>query len=172
MDKKPNILFFFTDQQRWDTCGCYGQKLDITPNLDKMAEEGVLFENAYSCQPVCGPARAALQTGKYPTRLGCETNHRRLPVDENTVAKQLAAAGYETAYIGKWHLASCGPKDGPDNFREQPVPPDLRGGFKDYWLASDVLELRLPDGPVREWSERLPRPDDASLSLRDADGHW
>ena len=55
---KPNIIFIFTDQQRFDTCGCYGQKLDITPNLDKMAKEGVLFQHAFTNQPVCGPARS------------------------------------------------------------------------------------------------------------------
>jgi arylsulfatase A-like enzyme len=69
--KKPNIIFFFTDQQRWDTCGCYGQELPITPHLDKMAAQGVRFNHAYTCQPVCGPARASLQTGKYPTEVGC-----------------------------------------------------------------------------------------------------
>ncbi|MBN2390590.1 MAG: sulfatase-like hydrolase/transferase, partial [Anaerolineae bacterium] len=79
---KPNILFIFSDQQRWDTCGCYGQALDITPNLDRMAREGVRFEQAFTCQPVCGPARASLQTGKYPTEVGCHTNHRMLPLDE------------------------------------------------------------------------------------------
>ncbi|MFQ9872808.1 MAG: sulfatase-like hydrolase/transferase, partial [Oscillospiraceae bacterium] len=67
MKKQPNIVFFFVDQQRWDTAGCYGQPLDITPNLDRMAEEGTLFQNAYTCQPVCGPARACLQTGRYAT---------------------------------------------------------------------------------------------------------
>lgn len=53
MNKKPNIIFYFSDQQRWDTMGCYGQKLPVTPNLDKTAEEGTVFENAYTCQPVC-----------------------------------------------------------------------------------------------------------------------
>ncbi|HOB23202.1 MAG TPA: sulfatase-like hydrolase/transferase, partial [Bacillota bacterium] len=61
----PNIVFFFTDQQRWDTAGCYGQELNITQNLDQLAADGVRFENAFTCQPVCGPARACLQTGKY-----------------------------------------------------------------------------------------------------------
>lgn len=107
----PNILFIFSDQQRWDTCGCYGQPLDITPNLDRMASEGVRFENAFTCQPVCGPARAALQTGKYATEVGCHVNHRMLPLDEKTLAHYLEEQGYDTAYIGKWHLASFG-----DNF--------------------------------------------------------
>ncbi len=140
-DKKPNILFFFSDQQRWDTCGCYGQELPITPNLDRMAAEGVKFENAFTCQPVCGPARACIQTGKYATELGCHTNNRMLPIDEPTIAKWLCEAGYEAGYIGKWHLASRGPRDGAESFRDRPVPPERRGGYKDYWLASDVLEF-------------------------------
>jgi uncharacterized sulfatase len=53
----PNILFLFSDQQRWDTCGCYGQPLDITPNLDELSKEGVRFENVFTCQPLCGPAQ-------------------------------------------------------------------------------------------------------------------
>ena len=139
--EQPNILFFFTDQQRWDTCGCYGQKLPITPNLDRMAVEGVMFEKAFTCQPVCGPARACIQTGKYATEMGVHTNNRLLPIDEPTIAKWLSAAGYEVGYIGKWHLASRGPKDGPDDFRTKPVPLERRGGYKDFWLASDVLEF-------------------------------
>ena len=58
MAKKPNIIFFFTDQQRADTVGAYGCKLGLTPNLDRMAEEGVQFDLAFTAQPVCGPARA------------------------------------------------------------------------------------------------------------------
>lgn len=140
-EKRPNILFFFSDQQRWDTCGCYGQELPITPNLDRMAAEGVRFDKSFTCQPVCGPARACLQTGKYATEMGTHTNNRMLPLDEPTIAKWLNAAGYETGYIGKWHLASSGPKDGKDDFRTKPVPVERRGGYKDYWLASDVLEF-------------------------------
>jgi uncharacterized sulfatase len=139
--RKPNVIFFFTDQQRWDTCGCYGQPLPVTPNLDRMASEGVRFENAFTCQPVCGPARAVLQTGKFATQVGCETNHRILPRDQKTVAHWMSEAGYEVGYIGKWHLASFGEGGGPDDFRRSPVPLERRGGYKDYWLASDVLEF-------------------------------
>ena len=137
--KRPNIVLLFADQQRWDTCGCYGQPLDITPNLDRMADEGVRFEHAFTCQPVCGPARACLQTGKYATEVGCHINHRMLGINERTIAHYLSENGYDTGYIGKWHLASCGPLGGGDNFRVKPVPRERRGGY-DYWLASDVLE--------------------------------
>jgi arylsulfatase A-like enzyme len=137
---QPNILFVFSDQQRWDTCGCYGQRLPLTPHLDRLAAEGVRFENAFTCQPVCGPARACLQTGQYATAVACHVNNCRLPAGETTMAGRLSGRGYETAYIGKWHLASCGPAGGPDDFQTRPVPPDRRGGFRDFWLASDVLE--------------------------------
>ena len=138
---KPNIIFVFSDQQRWDTCGCYGQPMDVTPNLDIMAREGVCFTHAFTCQPVCGPARACIQTGKYATEVGCHVNHRMLPLSEKTIAHHLGGVGYETAYIGKWHLASCGPLGGPDDFTVQAVPRERRGGYKDFWLASDVLEF-------------------------------
>ncbi len=137
-DRKPNILVFFTDQQRWDTCGCYGQKLDVTPALDRMAAEGVKFEKAFTCQPVCGPARACIQTGKYATETGCYRNGIALAEGERTLARILSGMGYETAYIGKWHLASTGQKQ---DYRTRAVTPGLRGGYKDYWLASDVLEF-------------------------------
>jgi arylsulfatase A-like enzyme len=138
---QPNILFILSDQQRWDTLGCYGQELDVTPNLDRMAAEGVRFEHAFTCQPLCGPARACLQTGKYATETGCFRNRIALPPDEMTIAHHLSAAGYEVGYIGKWHLASTyGMGDADADYRTRPVPPERRGGYRDYWLASDVLE--------------------------------
>jgi uncharacterized sulfatase len=135
--RPPNILFFFTDQQRWDTCGCYGQPLEVTPNLDRMAAEGVRFDRAFTCQPVCGPARSCLQTGLFATETGCFRNDIALPLDATTIAHRLAAAGYEVGYIGKWHLASTCPEA---NYRTRAIPPERRGGYKDFWLASDVLE--------------------------------
>ncbi len=135
--ERPNILFFFSDQQRWDTVGAYGQQLDVTPNLDRMAAEGTRFEHAFTCQPVCGPARASLQTGKYPEAVGCWRNNIHLPMDEKTIAHWFREWGYQTGYVGKWHLASSAPE--LDN-REKPVPKQLRGGW-DFWIASDVLEF-------------------------------
>ncbi|HOD52072.1 MAG TPA: sulfatase-like hydrolase/transferase [Candidatus Hydrogenedentes bacterium] len=138
---QPNILFIFTDQQRWDTVSAYGDNmgraLDLSPNLDAMAAEGVLFENAFSCQPVCGPTRACLQTGLFATETGCWRNGIALPLDAVTLPRLLRPAGYEAGYIGKWHLASTPPKT---VHHDKPVPPEYRGGYEDYWLASDVLE--------------------------------
>lgn len=136
MADQPNIIVFFSDQQRWDTCGCYGQQSGVTPQVDRMAEGGVRFANAFTCQPVCGPARACLQTGRWATELGCHTNNRALPLSEPTLARWLAAAGYETGYLGKWHLAS----DAAHNYRTVATPPERRGGYE-YWLAADVLEF-------------------------------
>lgn len=137
MDRQ-NVLFYFTDQQRWDTCGCYGQKLPVSPRLDAFASDGVLFEQAITCQPVCGPARAVLQTGRWPAQIGCHVNGRELPQDIPTLAKAFRKAGYVTGYCGKWHLAST---DGVADFQRMPVPPERRGGFSDFWIASDVLEF-------------------------------
>jgi len=140
--EKPNILFIFSDQHRWDSVECYGSPLfkGLTPNLDLLAQEGVRFEHAFTCQPVCGPTRAVLQTGKYATEVGCFRNNIALPENEMTLAHRLSNAGYEVGYLGKWHLASS--SGGPEkNFRARPVPPRLRGGYKDFWLASDVLEF-------------------------------
>ena len=131
MTSKPNIIVFFTDQQRWDTTGVHGNPLDLTPNFDYMARAGTDAHHSYTCQPVCGPARACLQTGLYATETGCYRNGIPLPQDRKTLAHHFNEAGYDTAYIGKWHLA-----DGEHG----PVAPEKRGGY-DYWLASNLLEF-------------------------------
>ena len=138
--KRPNIVFYFSDQQRHDTIGAYSdhaKKFNITPNLDEMAETGVKFEYAFTPQPVCGPARACIQTGRYATQNGCFTNGRALKENDATIAKYLGKAGYDTAYVGKWHLAS---ENGSADYMTKAVPEALRGGYR-YWRAADVLEF-------------------------------
>ena len=132
MPDRPSILVFFTDQQRWDTCGCYGCPMDLTPNLDAMARRGVRFENVFTCQPVCAPARGSLQTGRHGTAHGVWRNGLALPQDQRTLAHCFADAGYEVGYLGKWHLSGT---------RDQPVPRDLRGGYDGYWEGADILEF-------------------------------
>ena len=138
-----NIIFYFTDQQRWDTCGCFGQPLDITPNLDALARDGVKFDNAFSPQPVCGPCRALFQTGKWPTETGCFRNNIMLPAGVKTLGNYIEEAGYETAYIGKWHLASDGELEKPPSIDHTvtAIPRELRGGYTGFWRAADVLEF-------------------------------
>ena len=138
MPERPNILFYFTDQQRPDTIGCYGQKLPITPRLDQLAREGVRFARAFSPQPVCGPCRAIFQTGRYATDTGCFRNDILLPSTVKTLANYIEEAGYETAYIGKWHLAS---QEGKADCRTTAIPLEYRGGYTGFWRAADVLEF-------------------------------
>ena len=128
--ERPNVIVFFTDQQRWDTTGVHGNPLDLSPNFDRLAREGTDVHYAFTCQPVCGPARACLQTGYYATQTGCYRNGIPLPPDRKTLAHYFREADYDTAYIGKWHLA-----DG-----RGAVPPEQRGGYE-YWLAANLLEF-------------------------------
>lgn len=137
--KRPNLVFYFSDQQRWDTLGCYGQSLPVSPNLDQLAQEGTLFENAYTCQPVCGPARSCLQSGMYATQTGCYTNGIELPLTVKPLSEYLNEAGYETAYVGKWHLASNELKG--LHHETTAIPKEYQGGYRDYWMAADVLEF-------------------------------
>lgn len=126
---RPNVIVFFTDQQRWDTTGAHGNPLELTPNFDRMAQEGTHLLNSFTVQPVCGPARSCLQTGLYATQTGCYRNGIPLPRKAKTLAHHFRDAGYRTSYIGKWHLAS-----------RDPVPEEERGGYED-WLAANLLEI-------------------------------
>ncbi len=128
----PNVIVFFTDQQRWDTTGIHGNPLHLTPNFDRLAREGTDVHDCFTCQPVCGPARSCLQTGLYATQTGCYRNGIPLPSDSKTLAHYFREADYDTAYIGKWHLA--------DNDRHGAVSPEQRGGYA-YWLAANLLEF-------------------------------
>jgi arylsulfatase A-like enzyme len=130
--RPPNILVFFTDQQRWDSIGAYGNPMGLTPNLDRMAAEGVRFVNAFTPQPVCAPARSSMQTGKYPTTTGVIRNGPALKDNEITLPMLLSKRGYETGYIGKWHLSTTG---------NGAVPAARRGGYDQTWIAANALEM-------------------------------
>jgi uncharacterized sulfatase len=134
----PNVLVVLSDQQRPDSCGVFGQRLSVTPRLDALAADGVAFDEAFTVQPVCGPARAALQTGWYRTTTGCWRNGIALPPGTETVADRMRRLGYQTGYVGKWHLASnrghALPADRPiARFEREPVPEEGRGGYRDVW---------------------------------------
>ena len=126
---RPNVIIFFTDQQRFDTTGAHGNPMGLTPNFDRLARQGTHFANAYTIQPVCGPARSSLQTGAYPTTTGCWRNGIPLSRDADTMARRFAQAGYDTGYIGKWHLAG-----------KEPVAADERGGHQ-FWRGANLLEF-------------------------------
>jgi arylsulfatase A-like enzyme len=128
-ERQPNVIVVFTDQQRWDTLGVHGNPLDLTPNLDRMARYGTHAEFAFTPNPVCAPARAALQTGQYPTTTGVHRNGIPLSGDTDTLGQMFATAGYRCGYIGKWHLSE-----------HEPVPAEDRRGYH-HWLAANLLEF-------------------------------
>ena len=137
--KRPNILLVISDQYRWDfVCGYGRNPMDFTPNLDAMLRRGTAFENAFTNQPLCSPARSCLFTGQYATQTGVWKLGFGLRPGATTLATVLRAAGYSTNYIGKWHLA---PNSHNDPASHGYVPPQYRGGFDDLWQASNELEL-------------------------------
>jgi arylsulfatase A-like enzyme len=119
--------------------------MGLTPNLDRMAAEGTRFEYAFTPQPVCAPARSSLQTGKYPSSTGVVRNGLVLKDNETTLPMLSSRRGYETGYIGKWHL-SVG-ESGDDNR----VPPARRGGYDQFWVASNALERSSVPYEGRMW---------------------
>lgn len=122
---KPNILIIYPDQMRHDVMACAGNPVIKTPFLDQLANEGVLFNNAYTSYPLCTPFRASLMTGKYAQSHGLTQNHFPIDANQEFLAQLLKEAGYQTGYVGKWHLEG-GPKPGF-------VPPgERRLGFDDF----------------------------------------
>ncbi len=113
MKKRPNIIFIMTDQQRFDTFSCVNDKI-ITPNLDKLIDNSVMFENAYCSNPSCVPSRAAIMTGKYPSSCEVPAYISYLPDHEKTFMTTLQENGYYTSVVGKQHFAESTIKKGYD----------------------------------------------------------
>ena len=121
---RPNVVFVFADQWRAQACGYAGDPNAKTPNLDRLAAQSVNFVNAVSGCPVCSPYRASLLTGRYPQTHGVFINDVPLGTQAVSIAQALGGAGYDTGYIGKWHVDGHG--------RSEFIPRERRQGF-DFW---------------------------------------
>ena len=128
--RRPSVLLILPDQWRGQDLGCMGNPEVRTPHLDRLASQGVLFRNTFANTPVCCPARANLLTGKYAHRNGMVANDLRLRESETTLAEILAAQGYRTGFIGKWHL------DGGKRLPGFVPPGPRRQGFA-FWAANE-----------------------------------
>jgi arylsulfatase A-like enzyme len=171
--QQPNILLILTDQHSLSAVGCYGQTPCQTPNLDRLAEQGVRFETAYTVCPVCSPARATVMTGVYPHTHGICSNVHNLGCSVHELAdrpallsRRLQAAGYRCAYTGKWHLGTdaevaFGAPNQPSlpksvGFEGQSFPGHGNGGFH-YPEYKRYLQERGFEHRVTELGKR-PKP--------------
>ncbi|HWI64844.1 MAG TPA: sulfatase-like hydrolase/transferase, partial [Symbiobacteriaceae bacterium] len=150
---RPNILFITTDQQRADMAGCYGNPVIRTPNIDRLADEGVRFDRAYVANPLCMPSRSTLLTGLYPSQHGVWVNGIPLREEIPTLPQILAGQGYRTAALGKLHIT---PYDAP-GYRES-VSDWEQNGYQGwngpfYGFAEVALSMHhnAPKGHYGEW---------------------
>lgn len=133
--RRPNVIWILGDQHRSQALGCHGDPNVSTPNLDRMAAEGLDFTAAVAGYPICIPYRASLLTGRYPHQHGIlPRTGRGLTAEDRTVAHAFRAAGYRTAYFGKWHVDGLPEGPTPPGFRHamRIVPPERRGGFEEW----------------------------------------
>lgn len=160
---RPNIIVILADDLGWFEPGCYGNSFNETPHLDKLAAQGVRFTHAYSAAPVCSPMRASYMTGQYPARVGIldylradDPNH--LSPDLATLSKQFAAAGYETALIGKWHLMG--------DYRTRRGGPNLHGYKHVICSESSYIGPGYYFPPYQHMKEVTPRVEGEYLTDR------
>src|SRR5215471_4390796 len=129
--RRPNLVFLFSDQQSADMLGCYGNSQIQTPRLDRFARDAVRFNHCVANSPLCTPYRGVLFSGQHPLRTGAfENDMRMLPGAGTYFAEVLRDAGYRTGYVGKWHLYGGN--------RNRPIPPGPdRYGFDDTFLSNN-----------------------------------
>ncbi|MBT5531972.1 sulfatase-like hydrolase/transferase, partial [Candidatus Poribacteria bacterium] len=142
-DKRPNILFIMSDDHASHAMSCYGSRINATPNLDRIAEGGVRFDNCFCTNSICTPSRAAILTGTYNHVNGVTTLASELDGRQVTFPKLLQSAGYQTAMVGKWHLGHGGHAD-PTGFDYWNVLPG-QGLYHDPEMI-DMGERAVVDG--------------------------
>jgi arylsulfatase A-like enzyme len=148
--RKPNILIIVSDDHAYQAIGAYGSKLMHTPNIDRIAKEGVLFKKAYVTNSICGPSRAVILTGKYSHKNGFYDNNNPLfDGSQNTFIKELRSGGYQTAWVGKWHLGSA-----PQGFDYWQVLPDQGNYYNPDFLMMDGTKKRI-EGYVSNLTEDI-----------------
>lgn len=137
-EKRKQVVFIMCDTVNKNMISCYDDPVCKTENLENLAEEAAVFENAYTCQPVCGPARSAIFTGLYPSSNGMYSNGMQLGANVKTAGQRISEAGIHSAYVGKWHL------DGGDYFGKG-ICPD--GYDPDYWydMRNFLDEMETPE---------------------------
>jgi arylsulfatase A-like enzyme len=145
--RRPNLLFVFDDQHSWDMLGCYGNEQVISPNVDRLASEGVRFNYCVSSAPVCTPYRGILMSGQHPLYNGALINDLcMLANNGKTIGEALRDAGYRTGYIGKWHIYGGG--------RDRPVPAGpYRYGFDEVFYTNNCTNDFRP-GHCYYWNEK------------------
>ncbi len=173
MARRPNILIICSDQQRTDTLGCYGNRFVSTPNIDRLAREGVLFENAFVQSPICSPSRGSFMTGRYPRTTRLRQNGQIMPPDEKPISRLLANEGYFAGLVGKFHFGPGAPEiarttepridDGFSEFNWAQSPSDLWGRNSDYTRFLQERGLRYQTTPheLSPWV-RNGMPEDAT----------
>lgn len=170
-EKKPNIIFVFADQWRTQDVGYNDNKQVHTPTLDNLAKESVVFTNAVSGCPVCCPYRASLLTGQYPLTHGVFYNDKPLDPKANSMAKIYKNAGYQTAYIGKWHLNGHNPGEKTFDARLKFIPKERRQGF-DFWQVLECTHDYNNSFYYEDTPERLKWPEyDAIAQTKSAVGY-
>ncbi|HOX36693.1 MAG TPA: sulfatase [Candidatus Brocadiia bacterium] len=166
--RKPNFIVILADDQGYQDMGCFGSPDIVTPNLDRLAGQGMRFTSFYSAAPVCTPSRAALMTGCYPMRVSLPRvlfplSDIGISAGEKTIAEYLKPLGYATACVGKWHLG------------HHPEFLPTRHGFDEYFglpysndMLPDKLQKRIyPELPLIEGGKVIERnPDQAQLTTR------
>jgi arylsulfatase A-like enzyme len=168
MTQTPNLLFIFTDEQRYDTLGAYGNDRIRTPNLDRLAAQACAFDRAYVTQPVCTPSRSTILTGLWPHTTGCTENNVPLPQDVPCLPEMLPPGRWAAAYHGKWHLGDeIFPQHGfsqwrsiEDLYARHYSPgrdPSARSSYH-HWLMSHGFRPANGDTFTRPEASRLPEP--------------